>query len=115
MGYRGMRFCILEKEFGIVDLYTPIQFNIEGIAYDDEFLAADQQITQTRSFGSVNLRAILCTEYGEKNFGDSFVKKQKQKKTKEENELKMGNPGGWAINWRAFGCCGGRDSQWRLR
>lgn len=98
-------------------IYISIQFNIEGIAYDDEFLAADQQITQTRSFGSVNLRAILCTEYGEKNFGDSFV--EKQKKTKEENEsllsVKMGNPGGWAINWRAFGCCGGRDSQWRLR
>ena len=25
MGYRGMRFCILEKEFDIVDLYISIQ------------------------------------------------------------------------------------------
>ena len=54
----------------------------------------------------MNLRTISCTEYGEKkkNFIDSFV--EKTKRTKKENKsllsVKMGNPGGWALNWRAF-------------
>ena len=60
----------------------------------------------------MNPREIFCTEYGEKNFIDSFA--QKTKRIKKENKpllsVKMGNPGGWAMNWRAFGCCGGRGS-----
>ena len=112
MGYRGMRFCILEKEFDIVDLYISIQ-SISEVSHTT--MSSQRRINKllqtTRLWDSESERNILHRVRRKKLHRFICSKKEKNKKRKQTTAVgengkswRLGNElaGFWLLRWQGI-------------